>query len=42
MTDPEQRPDYRASKSRGPDRLLMFLVFVFIIGVLLRAFVLFP
>jgi hypothetical protein len=38
MLDREQHRDYREPKRGGPDRLLMFLVFVFIIGVLLRAF----
>jgi hypothetical protein len=41
MTDREQNRDYGDSKPRGPDRLLMFLVFSFVGMVLLRAFWLF-
>jgi hypothetical protein len=34
-----ESPDYGSPKPAGPDHLLMFLVFGFIILLLLRAFV---
>lgn len=42
LTAHDPRSEHGSPKHGGPDRLLMFLIFSFIVMVLLRVFVLFP